>query len=190
MILVKPASQYLSSYVAALERGWSPDNIRDEAGTEELAAIRESPEAFLGSLDDPEARGGPIRLLDGSFAQRLPGFRRWMWDGEFCGSIGFRWAPGTAALPATCPGHIGYGVVPWKRGRGYATEALAQMLPLACERGLPYVDITTEVDNVASQRVAIANGGVVVERFRQLPVHGSADVFRFRIDLGVDADRG
>ena len=137
----------------------------------------------METLDDPEAKGGPIRLLDGSLAPRLPGFRRWMWDGELCGSIGFRWSPGTAALPATCPGHIGYAVVPWKRGRGYATSALAQMLPLARERGLPYVEITTEVDNVASQRVVLANGGIVVERFRQSQGHGGAEVFRFRIDL-------
>ena len=30
-------------------------------------------EAFVASLDDPEARGGPIPLPDGSFAERLPG---------------------------------------------------------------------------------------------------------------------
>ncbi len=183
MILVRPALDYLASYASALERGWSPDNMRQETARDELAAIRKSPEAFLETLDDPEAKGAPIRLLDGSLVPRLPGFRHWMWDGELCGSIGFRWSPGTATLPATCPGHIGYAVVPWKRGRGYATSALAQMLPLARERGLPYVEITTEVDNVASQRVILANGGAVIERFRQSPAHGGAEVFRFRIDI-------
>ena len=28
-----------------------------------------------------------------------PGYVRWMWDGEFCGSTGFRWQRGTEALP-------------------------------------------------------------------------------------------
>ena len=60
---------------------------------------------------------------------RLPGFVRWLWDGEFCGQIGFRWQPGTEALPPHCLGHIGYAVVPWKRGKGYATRALAMLLP-------------------------------------------------------------
>jgi predicted acetyltransferase len=189
MLLVRPALEYLSSYVGALERGWSPDNIRQEAAGEELAQIAQSPDSFLESLDDPEGRRGPIRLLDGTLAPRLPGFRRWMWDGELCGSIGFRWSPGTAALPPTCPGHIGYTVVPWKRRRGYATAALAQMLPLARECGLPHVDITTEVDNIASQRVILANGGVLVERFRQVAGHGGAEVFRYRIDLAADSAR-
>jgi predicted acetyltransferase len=41
-----------------------------------------------------------------------------MWDGEFCGSIGLRWLPGTEELPPHCLGHIGYAVVPWKRRLG------------------------------------------------------------------------
>ena len=57
-----------------------------------------------------------------------------MWDGEFCGSIGFRWQPGTSTLPPYVLGHIGYAVVPWKRGRGYATQALALLLPEARKR--------------------------------------------------------
>jgi predicted acetyltransferase len=40
-----------------------------------------------------------------------------MWDGDFAGAINLRWQPGTAELPPHCLGHIGYGVVPWKRGR-------------------------------------------------------------------------
>ena len=101
------------------------------------------------------------------------------------GTIGFRWsAPGTPDLPPTCLGHIGYAVVPWKRGRGYATAALAQMLPLARECGLPYVYVTTQPDNVPSQRVILANGGVLVERFTQLDAHGGGGALRYRIDHG------
>src|SRR2546430_6881442 len=33
-------------------------------------------------------------LPDGSVVPRLPGYRKWIWDGEFCGVIGFRWQPG------------------------------------------------------------------------------------------------
>ena len=85
-----------------------------------------------------------------------------MWDGEFAGSIGFRWRPGTTDLPPYCLGHIGYGVVPWKQRRGYATRALANLLPLAKQEGLPFVAITTDTHNVPSQRVILANGGVFV----------------------------
>ena len=185
MILVTPASEYLDGYVEALRREWSPNNLRPEAGLEQLTEIERSPRAFLGSLDDPEGIGAPIQLPDGSLVQRLPGITRWMWDGAFCGTISLRWAPCTPELPPTCYGHIGYAVVPWKRSRGYATSALRQMLPLARERGLPYIYVTTVPDNIASQRVILANGGVLVDRFKQLEAHGGGDALRFRIDLGV-----
>src|SRR3954470_23194419 len=108
MTLVWPAREYLASYTAALERGWSPDNLRGEAeAREELARIAAGPDRFLASLVDKAAAGGPITLPDGSTVPRLPGYQRWMWDGEFCGTIGFRWQPGTEALPPLCLGHIG-----------------------------------------------------------------------------------
>ena len=90
---------------------------------------------------------------------------RWLWDGEFCGQIGFRWQPGTEALPPHCLGHIGYAVVPWKRQRGYATRALALLLPEVRKEGLAYVELTTDPDNLPSQKVITGNGGVLVERF-------------------------
>jgi predicted acetyltransferase len=145
--------------------------------------IEQDATAFVASLVDRKARGGPITLADGSTVPRLPGYQRWIWDGEFCGSIGFRWQPGTEALPPTCLGHIGYAVVPWKRGRGYATTALRQLLPEARAEGLRYVEITTDVDNVASQRVALANGGVLVEEFVKPDSLGGAIGLRFRIAL-------
>jgi predicted acetyltransferase len=181
--LVKPSAEHLESYVAALKRGWSPDNLRDETRIEQLHRIASDPQAFLSSLDDREGKSGPIRLADGSFVPRLPGFKRWMWDGDFAGTIGLRWQPGTSALPPWCLGHIGYGVVPWKRRRGYATTALRLILPEAREQGLLYVELTTEEENVASQRVILANGGACVGRFEKSTAHGDLAGLRFRIDL-------
>jgi predicted acetyltransferase len=99
MELAWPSPQHLPSYFAALERGWSPDNVRGSvAAREELANIRADPRAFLQSMTDREARAGPVTLPDGTTVARLPGYRRWLWDGEFCGSIGFRWQPGSADI--------------------------------------------------------------------------------------------
>ena len=39
-------------------------------------------------------------LPDGTCVPRLPGYQRWMWDGAFAGSIGFRWQYGTVELPS------------------------------------------------------------------------------------------
>ena len=183
MHLVVPDQEYLSSYLAALERGWSANTIRPEAAAEEAAAIRTDSSAFLLSLDDRSAQGAPIALPDGSFGQRLPSFRRWMWDGEFCGSIGLRWQLGSAELPPHCLGHIGYAVVPWKQGQGLATAALGMILPEAQAIGLPYLDLTTDLDNLASQRVIRANGGVEVEQFTKPEAYGATRALRFRVSL-------
>jgi len=184
LTLVWPAGEYLSSYVAALERGWSPDNVRGHvAGREELDRIAADPDAFLAGLVDREAAGDPIALADGTTVPRLPGYRRWMWDGEFCGSIGFRWQPGTEALPPHCLGHIGYAVVPWKRRRGYATRALRELLPDVTAEGLRYVELTTAPDNLASRRVIEANGGVLVEEFVTPAALGGRRELRYRVTV-------
>lgn len=185
MKLVWPSLEYLPSYVDALERGWSPDNVRGQiAAQEELERIAADASAFLASLVDREAAGAPITLKDGTKVARLPGYRRWMWDGEFCGTIGFRWQPGTEALPPHCLGHIGYAVVPWKQRRGYATRALGEMLIEARAEGLRYVEITTQPENVASQRVITANGGVLIEEFVTPLALGSHRELRYRVYLG------
>lgn len=186
--LIVPSLAALPSYMDALGRGWSPDNTRPAAAADELARAAADPSGFVAALDDPEARGGPVTLPDGSVVPRLPGFRRWIWDGEACGSIGFRWQRGTTALPPHVLGHVGYAVVPWKRGRGYATRALRLLLDEIrgrglVEAGLTHVELTADPDNPASQRVIAANGGRLVERFEKLAAYGGGETLRFRIDL-------
>jgi predicted acetyltransferase len=181
MQLVWPAAQYLPGYIDALQRGWSPDNLRPEAAQEELARIADDPEAFLALEIDRAAAGPPVILPNGSTVARIPGYRRWLWDGEFCGAIGFRWQPGTTDLPPHCLGHIGYSVVPWKRRRGYATKALELLLIEARQEDLAYVELTTDVSNLGSQNVITRNGGVCVERFFKPAAYGGAESFRYRI---------
>jgi len=181
MELVWPSSVYLPGYVDALERGWSPITRRPEAAREELARIAAQPEQFLAEQVDREARGPAVTLPDGSRVARLPGYKRWLWDGEFCGVISLRWQAGTPELPPYCLGHVGYAVVPWKRNRGYATRALQLLLPEARAEGLPYVEITTDTENLASRRVIEANGGVLIDTFPVPPGHGVTDGLRFRI---------
>jgi hypothetical protein len=72
-------------------------------------------------------------------------------------------------------------VVPWKQHRGYAKSALRLILPEARAVGLSYVEITTDPDNIASQRVIEANGGIFVEHFIKPRQFGCKPGMRFRI---------
>ena len=189
MRLVRPATEHLAGYVAALQRGYSPDNVRGAVAAQEiLARIEADADTFLASLEDREAKGLPVTLPDGTQVKRIPGFHRWMWDAgsdePFCGSISLRWQPGTTDLPPHVLGHVGYSVVSWKRNLGHATSALAQLLVETRDTGLPFVEVTTDPDNIASQRVIVANGGVLVEEFVKPASFGSKPGLRYRILSG------
>jgi len=45
------------------------------------------------------------------------------------------------------------------------------------------VELTTDADNLPSQKVITANGGVVVEAFRKAAAYGGAESLRYRIML-------
>jgi len=184
MQLVVPARQHLSEYVAALKQEWSGDTLTTaKTARAELAEIEADADAFLARMTDRDPQAAFVTLPDGSQRARLPSIKRWMWDDGLCGSINFRWQKGTAELPPDVLGHIGYSTVPWRRGKGYAKEALRLILLEAKREGLQYVELTANPDNVASQRVILANGGVFVESFRKSQAHGGSLSFRYRISL-------
>lgn len=186
MKIVRPEAFHLESYLAGLKRESSLgglDKDDEERSLRAIAEIESDPDSFLAKQDDPGALGGDIKLPDGSYGRRIPSLTRWMWDGEACGSINFRWQPGTTDLPPSCFGHIGYSVFPWKRKMGYATKALRQILPEAIKLGLPFVELTTAVDNLGSQKVIRKNRGVFYENFVYPESYGGKKGLRFRIYL-------
>jgi predicted acetyltransferase len=52
---------------------------------------------------------------------------------------------------------------------------------------LPYIELTTDEDNLPSQKVVLANGGRLVERFFKPAAYGGGQSLRYRIDLGAKA---
>lgn len=165
-----PDRALLGAYEAALRGGWSPNTTRNVA-PQELAAIASDPDAFLA-----EIRGGSgrIRLPDGREVDRIPGPTRWIFaedrpERPFIGSINLRWQEKDGrpilALPEHVLGHVGYTILPAFAGHGYATAALAAMLRVAHEAGLPEIIITCDESNHASRRIIEKNGGRLVETF-------------------------
>jgi predicted acetyltransferase len=79
-------------------------------------------------------------------------------------------------------GHIGYGVRPSARRRGYGVELLRQTLERARAMGLSEVLLTCAASNVASAKTILRCGGVLeAEEF--LAGRGAV-VQRYRIGLG------
>jgi predicted acetyltransferase len=189
MELVTPSPEYVAGYIAALERGWSPDTTRGIEGAQEaLAKFKADPNSLYGVVDDPQGKGPAWTGPDGVSRPRLPGRLRWIWDADeggdgFAGTINLRWMRGHRPLPEFVLGHAGYSVVAWKHKRGYATKALAMLLPMARAEGMPFVDLTTDIGNEASQKVIRANGGVLVGEFIKPAMWGAKPSLRFRITL-------
>ncbi|MDF2878093.1 MAG: acetyltransferase [Clostridia bacterium] len=58
-------------------------------------------------------------------------------------------------------GHIGYGIRPSERGKGYASLMLGMALPIAKKLEIDEVLVTCDKNNTASAKTIIKNGGIL-----------------------------
>ena len=80
-------------------------------------------------------------------------------DGELVGRISIRFA--LNEYLATRGGHIGYGVIPQHRRKGYATAMLREAVLVACDEGVNPLLLTCNDDNVGSATVIERYGGAL-----------------------------
>ncbi|WP_228101531.1 GNAT family N-acetyltransferase, partial [Paenibacillus donghaensis] len=59
-----------------------------------------------------------------------------------------------------CGGHIGYGIRPSERRKGYAIQMLTLALEKAAELGIQKVLVVCDEDNIASAKTIIHHGGI------------------------------
>ena len=83
-------------------------------------------------------------------------------NGNLVGRVSVRYE--LNAHLARIGGHIGYGIRPGSRRRGYATEVLRQSLELLRQRGLDRVLVTCDDANAGSATVIERCGGVLTDR--------------------------
>lgn len=145
-----------------LRRPTAADEDAVAAAQAELAedgfdfALRDAGESFDGWLAamDRQARG--VDLPEGRVAAT---FLLAEHDGQVVGRVSIRHALTPFLLLEG--GHIGYGVRPAWRRRGFATSILRQSLLLTDELGIDRVLVTCDDDNVASAAVIEAAGGAL-----------------------------
>ena len=80
-------------------------------------------------------------------------------DGDYTGIFNLRHC--LNEFLAKGPGHIGYGIAPEYRKKGYATQGLAIVLEEAGKLGIEEVYLSANRDNVGSVKAQLNNGAVI-----------------------------
>jgi len=174
-----PHHDLLASHCKALHRGWAGHDIDPDTASRMLAACRNAPDGYLlhftsCTLPKPD---------DSSSAPYLLHCRFWISDGEYCGEISLRWPLPGYTLPADCPGHLAWSVVPWQRGHGYACQAVRLLLPRIAHLGLPWLDMAMATSNVASWKTAEHLGATRIATYQTGAEHGRVSAYRYRLML-------
>ncbi|MDR7317229.1 GNAT family N-acetyltransferase [Brevibacillus nitrificans] len=153
--LVEPSMHYRESYLA-FYREWKESQ-------EPIVpwVVDKDPSDLAAYLQYLEAEKSEEKLQPGWVANST----YWLVDEEeqVVGAVNIRHSLNEKLL--NTGGHIGYGVVPSQRKKGYATRLLAQSLQKTRELGLTRVMVACDEGNIGSEKTIVKNGGVFESAF-------------------------
>lgn len=150
VFLEKPSIEYQDEYLAFYE---------------EWKASGESIVPWAASRDPSDFEALIQFLLESENRERIPA--NWVpsstyWlvsdNKKVIGAVNIR--HGLTDELLNCGGHIGYGIRPTERQKGYATQLLAMALEKTKEFGIRKVLVVCDEGNIASEKTILKNGGI------------------------------
>lgn len=154
LVLVAPEEKYLDDLCRFRQEIWDAGDRDCFAG---CSGLEQEPD-IRKWLEQVRLREHPENLPEGRVSSSV-----WLAirksDRRIVGMIDLRHHINHPVL-SVWGGHMGYTIRPDERGRGYAKEMLRLNLENCRRRGIHKVLITCSIDNPASEKTILANGGV------------------------------
>ncbi|MGO4546290.1 GNAT family N-acetyltransferase [Paenibacillus sp. 2TAB23] len=164
--LVKPSIEYKDEYLS-FYKDWkfSKQDITPWV-------VKKDPSNFEAMIDFLYSEDTENKITNGNF---VPHSTFWLIDRyskKVIGAVNIRHRLHAKLL--NCGGHIGYGICPAERRKGYATKLLALSLEKTKSMGLSKVLLVCDEGNIASEKTILKNGG----QFESEYVEGNGNVVR------------
>ncbi|NOU98524.1 GNAT family N-acetyltransferase [Paenibacillus planticolens] len=164
--LVKPSANYKDEYISFYE-DW-------KSSGEDMVpwVVEKDPYDFAVMLNFLYSQDSEDKIIDESF---VPHSTYWLINDDLqkiIGVVNVRHKLNVKLLNSG--GHIGYGIRPSERRKGYASALLALSLELTKKLGLEKVLLVCDKDNYASEKTILKNGG----RFESEYVEDNGNIVR------------
>lgn len=153
--LIKPTVDVKDEYLAFYQE-WK------QSGEQMVPwVISKDPSDFSAMVEELRAEESGENLPEGW----VPASTYWLIteNKKIVGAVNIRHQLTVALLQSG--GHIGYGIRPSERRKGYATQILALSLLKAKELGIDKALVVCDATNLASERTILKNGGMADESF-------------------------
>lgn len=156
--LVKPSSKHKDQYLE-FYKDWI------KSGEDIVPwVVERDPSDFTEYLDFLYLEDSEEKLINPNF---VPHSTYWLINDaeEIVGAVNIRHRLNQKLL--NCGGHIGYGIAPSHRRKGYAHVLLVEALKVTYALGIDKVLLVCDKGNVASEKTILRNGGVFESEFRE-----------------------